>query len=193
MREPEDTDDSGRGIEWRDNYPYPVYKQPYTKESYSKLFPQAASARYLPKRRVNRFVRYRDEDGNHRQRPDPECENPGCTGCHLEEGEILPSEREFVSMTNAEAAVIRKWRDAANGDGQALEQLSDRIIGKPKQQIDQTTVTVDIHAVLGDILRAEQQMRVEDVSQPKAITDDTTSGAVIDISAVPEYNYLEDL
>lgn len=159
---------SGRTVEWRDGFPFPVYIEPYSKDSYQNLFAAAAATRYLPRRR-------RDYD------EEPRCGKENCQGCPQEAGDILPAEQEFVSMTCAEVAAIRAARRASDGDLEAFEKMSDRIIGKPKQEQTNTNINVDIHAVLGGLLAKEKE-----ATQPQL-------GYTVDVEEVKEIDYLEGL
>ncbi len=45
-------------------------------------------------------------------------------------------DKEFEGLTNGEVALIIQARRASRGDSRALDMLMDRIVGKPKQQVE---------------------------------------------------------
>lgn len=53
-------------------------------------------------------------------------------------------EPEYEGLTNIEVAAIKTARKAAAGDTEALKFTIERLLGKPRQSIDQTTVTVSL-------------------------------------------------
>lgn len=162
--------ESGRGIDWRDGYPYPVYIEPYNKQSYTALFPIAAAMKYLMRRMPA-------------DREYPECGNYPCHGCATEQGEVLPGERDFIGMTNAQVAAIRQARRAASGDGEAFEKMSDRIIGKPKQEVVNTNIQLDLKSVLADIMTRD----------PKALIVEAEDVLIVEDQSTKEIDWLGDM
>jgi hypothetical protein len=71
-------------------------------------------------------------------------------------------DERYVGMTKLEVAQHKQIDAAARGDLQALNQVEDRILGRPKQQVE----SVQISATLEDFLSrvAEQEGMVSDSS-----------------------------
>ena len=71
-------------------------------------------------------------------------------------------DERYVGMTKLEVAQHKQMDAAARGDGQALEKIEDRLMGKPKQQVE----SVQISATLEDFLArvAEQEGLASNVS-----------------------------
>ncbi len=53
-------------------------------------------------------------------------------------------EPEYVGLTNIEVAGIKQARKAAEGDLESLKFCMERLLGKPKQQVEQTTINVSL-------------------------------------------------
>lgn len=62
-------------------------------------------------------------------------------------GEII-LEPEYVGLTNIEVACIKQAKKAASGDLESLKFTVERLLGKPKQQVEQTTVTMSLKEYL---------------------------------------------
>ncbi len=139
-------------FDWRDGYPYPRALAPYTGEGYRSEFPAAAAQIYRPKK-------WRDWDDK------AQCGKEGCTGCYLEAGGMMPGEDEFEGMTVTRVAAIRNARSASYGDFDAFDRQSDRVIGKPKQEVSTLNITMDVASVLDRIMIADQEkLKIEDVT-----------------------------
>jgi hypothetical protein len=54
---------------------------------------------------------------------------------------FLERDAEFEGLTNAEVMNIRLARKAARGDTWATKDIQDRVLGKPKQQIEKHTIS----------------------------------------------------
>ena len=54
---------------------------------------------------------------------------------------FLERDLEFEGKSNAEVMNIRLARKAANGNIQAIKTITERVLGKPKQQIEKHTVS----------------------------------------------------
>lgn len=62
-------------------------------------------------------------------------------------------DEEFEGMTNGEVALIIQARRASRGDSKALEMLMDRIVGKPKQQIESKNLNLSYEDYLKELAR----------------------------------------
>lgn len=60
-------------------------------------------------------------------------------------------EPEYEGLTNIEVACIKQAKKAASGDLEALRFTIERILGKPKQAVEQTTVTMSLKEYLSTI------------------------------------------
>jgi len=58
---------------------------------------------------------------------------------------------ELEGLTNIEAAAIQQAKKAAKGDLEATKFVIERLIGKPKQQIEQTTLTMTLKDYLATL------------------------------------------
>jgi hypothetical protein len=67
----------------------------------------------------------------------------------------------FEGMTLAEVMHIRLARKAANGDMTAIKLLQDRILGKPKQQIESKKLTMTYADYLEEITSKENDEIIE--------------------------------
>ncbi len=65
--------------------------------------------------------------------------------------EQLVLEPEYEGLTNIEVACIKQAKKAASGDLEALRFTIERILGKPKQAVEQTTVTMSLKEYLSTI------------------------------------------
>ena len=73
-------------------------------------------------------------------------------------------EPEFQGMTNAEVAILRQARKAANGDQKATETFFDRLLGKPKQAVESISMRMSYSEYL-DLLAQQEADEPEDDSQ----------------------------
>lgn len=69
--------------------------------------------------------------------------------------EILEEEKQFAGMTCLEVAFYRAAQRFANGDLDAGKFIFDRTIGKPKQHVEQLTVTGTIQDFLEQVKAAD--------------------------------------
>lgn len=60
-------------------------------------------------------------------------------------------EPEYEGLTNIEVACIKQAKKAASGDLEALRFTIERLLGKPKQAVEQTTVTMSLKEYLATI------------------------------------------
>ena len=65
-------------------------------------------------------------------------------------------EMEFVGMTNAEVIAVKMARMAASGDKEAIRELWDRTLGRPKQSVESKSVRMTYEDVLKEMARREQ-------------------------------------
>lgn len=76
-------------------------------------------------------------------------------------------EPEFDGLTNIEVAAIKTARKAASGDTEALKFTVERLLGKPKQEVAQTNVTVSLTEYLDrldlETKAAEWDQKIVDV------------------------------
>ncbi len=74
---------------------------------------------------------------------------------------FLGIDSEFEGKSNIEVMNIRLARKAAAGDMDAIKLLNDRILGKPKQQIESTRVSMTYQDYLDQITEEENAGIVE--------------------------------
>lgn len=60
-------------------------------------------------------------------------------------------EPEYEGLTNIEVACIKQAKKAAAGDLESLRFTIERILGKPKQAVEQTTLTMSLKEYLAAI------------------------------------------
>lgn len=72
-------------------------------------------------------------------------------GTYNDKLEQLVLEPEYEGLTNIEVACIKQAKKAASGDLEALRFTIERILGKPKQAVEQTTVTMSLKEYLQSI------------------------------------------
>ena len=84
-------------------------------------------------------------------------------------------DERYVGMTKLEVAQHKQMDAAARGDSDALVRIEDRLMGKPKQQVE----SVQISATLEDFLNkvAEQEGMASSSREPRAI--DYIEGEVV--------------
>jgi len=54
-------------------------------------------------------------------------------------------EEEIQGMSKSEAISRKLWAEASKGEAWAIREIMDRMDGKPKQIVDQTTRTVNVN------------------------------------------------
>lgn len=72
-------------------------------------------------------------------------------GTYNERLEQTILEPEYEGLTNIEVACIKQAKKAASGDLEALRFTIERLLGKPKQAVEQTTVTMSLKEYLETI------------------------------------------
>ena len=72
-------------------------------------------------------------------------------GIYNDRLEQLVLEPEYEGLTNIEVACIKQAKKAASGDLEALRFTIERLLGKPKQAVEQTTVTMSLKEYLATI------------------------------------------
>ncbi len=75
-----------------------------------------------------------------------------------EEDIFLGNEEEFEGRTNAEVMNIRLARRAAAGEMEATKLIQDRILGRPKQQIESRSVTQTYTQYLEMLAEEEEEI-----------------------------------
>lgn len=82
------------------------------------------------------------------------------TDCRQENCYCPPmrGEERFKGMTNEQVGAIRYAERYAAGDADTYNRTEDRILGKAKQQIEQTTTVMNFHAAL-DYIREQEAIR----------------------------------
>ncbi len=68
-----------------------------------------------------------------------------------EEEIFLGEDIEFEGLTNAEVMDIRMARGAARGDKESYKIIKDRVLGKPKQEVVKTELTMSYSEYLDKI------------------------------------------
>lgn len=63
-------------------------------------------------------------------------------------GGMAPGEEDFLGLTNIEVGALRQADQFAKGDSDAAKFCFDRVAGKPKQQVEQLTVTASLQDYL---------------------------------------------
>lgn len=89
-------------------------------------------------------------------------------------GEIY-LEPEYTGLTNIEVACIKQAKKAAAGDLESLRFTVERLLGKPKQSVEQTSVTMSLKEYLetldlGDVVQSAKQ--AENVSIVDAVSEE---------------------
>jgi len=100
------------------------------------------------------------------------------------EGNLAPGEQDYDGMACLEVALDRRAQAAAQGDLMALNQLEDRIVGKPKQEVQNTNISLSFSEIAAERIAAgalgyrtvrdeliEQGIVVEVVQQEKQYED----------------------
>jgi hypothetical protein len=85
-------------------------------------------------------------------------------------------EERFRGMTNAEVGAIKLAENYARGDIESAKYLLDRVLGKPKQQVEQLSVNASYAEFLEELARQQnqnQQIEVTEV-EPKQLQDNQT-------------------
>lgn len=72
-------------------------------------------------------------------------------GTYNDRLEQLVLEPEYEGLTNIEVACIKQAKKAASGDLEALRFTIERLLGKPKQAVEQTNVTMSLKEYLATI------------------------------------------
>lgn len=75
------------------------------------------------------------------------------------------TEAEFEGMSNVEVALVKASRAAAHGDLDALHDLLDRVLGKPKQQSEIKSVRLTYEDLLSEMARLEPERQGQDGSE----------------------------
>lgn len=114
----------------------------------------------MSKKRGGRYIRW---EGNI---PYPEYAEPIPTDCMTqllsaalsspyEPANDTPDEQRFAGMSNGEVGAIRRAEAYARGDIESAKFIHDRLLGKPKQQVENLNVNVTAKALLSRIADEE--------------------------------------
>ncbi len=68
---------------------------------------------------------------------------------------LLGIDTDLEGLTIAEVMNIRMARKAANGDKEAFKLIQDRVLGRPKQQIESTKISMSYSDYLDSITEEE--------------------------------------
>jgi hypothetical protein len=163
------------------------------KQTMSALLPAALDTAYEPRKRIitEMIAKGQDDETGVTLWKEVKKRDP-YTGELLYE--IDPDEYQFRNddgtwMTKAEVGQIRLAQRFADGEVKAQEQVLDRIIGKPKQEIDQTITKLDPIAWMRERMKelnAQRKVTVDPPAESKAITVD----AVVINKITPKANYI---
>jgi hypothetical protein len=93
-------------------------------------------------------------------------------GTYNDRLEQIVLEPEYEGLTNIEVACIKQAKKAASGDLEALRFTIERILGKPKQAVEQTTVTMSLKEYLSTIDIGEIVDAVAVENMPKHINEE---------------------
>lgn len=102
-----------------------------------------------------------------------------------ETGFIPEHERAYEGMTAYEVALDRRAQLAAQGDMIALDQMENRALGKPKQQIEQTNVNITFSEIVAERVS-------KGALEFKTVRDELIEQGVIDVTPV-QHEPLDDL
>lgn len=160
-----------RVIAWTpEGLPLPVSVPALTKQGIEELPRTALSLPYVVPPLILPLDPGKDATRAQRAAYDAECER-------LEYEHSL--ELEFQGMTNAEVMVIRQARAAAKGDPAATRDMLDRVLGKPKQSVESTSVVLSYEDVLREKARkaaasqsSEPPIDAEVISSPPPPSED---------------------
>lgn len=81
-------------------------------------------------------------------------------------------EPEFEGLPNGVVAILRIAEQAANGDISAFRELSDRVAGKPKQEVQSTNLNLGYDDWLKQLPDDKNEKQVVEVPSEKAIQND---------------------
>lgn len=97
-------------------------------------------------------------------------------------GDFLPGEERFVGMSNGEVGAIRFVEAHAHGSLDATKYIYDRVLGKPKQQVESLSVSMTYRDFLAKIAAddnhhaAIEQRVTYEISTTEAETVDLLAG-----------------
>lgn len=76
-------------------------------------------------------------------------------------GELLPEESDYVGKSKLEVMMHRVSDRAALGDMEAVNFMFDRTIGKPKQHVENISVTMSYQDFLKEIAQDDTPMSIQ--------------------------------
>lgn len=80
-------------------------------------------------------------------------------GDYNEELGVYIKDPRFEGMTNAEVMWVRVAEKAAAGDLDAAKMILDRVLGKPKQSVETTTMTLTYPEFLEHLAKQEEKAK----------------------------------
>jgi hypothetical protein len=172
---------SNRYVNWSsDGTPVPAQCDAYTNRQANALIGVALATPYKP-RMIPKTCHFRNDTGKWQ---DEYIRDEHGNQIYV----VDPDELEFQNpdgtwMSCGEVMNIRRARMAAQGDMEAIKQVEDRLLGKPKQQIESLTVSMSLEQFIDSIAQAEAPstpaitVTVEPAPQTVSIPD-----TVIDMS-----------
>lgn len=80
-------------------------------------------------------------------------------GVYNEELGIFIEEPRFKGMSNAEVMWVKIAEKAAAGDLEAAKMILDRVLGKPKQSVETTTMTLTYPEFLEHLAKQEEKAK----------------------------------
>lgn len=116
---------------------------------------------------------------------DPRACGEGSCDCPLH-----PGESDYIGLTNWEVGQRKYAERFGSGDADTYNRTEDRLLGKAKQQIEQTNTNINIYSFLDHI--AEQEAK--NPYQPREIADITDVYPLpLQNTAAPDKERLEKL
>lgn len=100
------------------------------------------------------------------------------------EGYIPDEEREYQDMTCYEVAQDRRAQQMARGDLVALNQYEDRVMGKPKQEVQQTTISLSFSEIAAERIAAG-------ALGYRTVRDELIEQGIITIDVTPQEQVIE--
>ena len=143
----------GKLVKWENGVPVPVYTEPVTPQSVTKLIRHEYATEYEP---------LLDPEGN-----------------------PLFGEDRYIGLTKAEAAAVRFTNASARGDMDATKFIYDRILGKPKQQVE----TISMTLTLEEFLANEQKFASEEYVTTELPTVLETEWEDVEAEDTPEDDF----
>lgn len=126
----------GRGMKWNGNVPTPVYNEP------QEFTPDQAKAAQI------------------------KALNAPYRGTYDAKLDAYVVEKEFEGLTNYEVACIRRAEAAAMGNLKAVEQVEDRLFGKPKQAVESVQMKMSYQDFLESLAQESEDSAFDIYATP---------------------------